>query len=87
MGLALGKTGSLECVAPSPNRHNEGEKMELIIIGVAGLVFVAVYKIVSKREKESVLTVEHPWVFDEIKYAKIQRRLDEQLDKMWAMTK
>ena len=61
--------------------------MELIIIGAAGLVFAIVYKLVSKRQQESVLSVEHPWVFDEVKYAKIQRRLDEQLDKMWAMTK
>jgi hypothetical protein len=61
--------------------------MELIIIGVAGLVFAIVYKLVSKRQQESVLSVEHPLVFDEIKYANIQRRLDEQLDKMWAMTK
>ncbi len=61
--------------------------MELIIIGAAGLAFAIVYKLVSKRQQESVLSVEHPWVFDEVKYAKIQRRLDEQLDKMWAMTK
>jgi len=74
-------------VRSSPNRHKEGEKMELIIIGAAGLAFAIVYKLVSKRQQESVLSVEHPWVFDEVKYAKIQRRLDEQLDKMWAMTK
>jgi LPS O-antigen subunit length determinant protein (WzzB/FepE family) len=74
-------------VRSSPDRHNEGEKMELVIIVAAGLAFAIVYKLVSKREKESVLTVEHPWVFDEVKYEKIQRRLDEQLDKMWAMTK
>ena len=61
--------------------------MELIIIGVAGLAFAIVYKLVSKRQQESVLSVEHPWVFDDAKYANIQRRLDEQLDKMWAMTK
>jgi hypothetical protein len=61
--------------------------MELLIIAAAGLAFAIVYKLVSKRETESVLTVEHPWVFDEIKYENIQRRLDEQLDKMWAMTK
>jgi hypothetical protein len=61
--------------------------MELIIIGAAGLAFAIVYKLVSKRQQESVLSVEHPWVFDEVKYAKIQRRLDEQFDKMWAMTK
>jgi hypothetical protein len=61
--------------------------MELIIIGAAGLAFAIVYKLVSKRQQESVTSVEHPWVFDEVKYAKIQRRLDEQLDKMWAMTK
>lgn len=62
--------------------------MELLLtIALAGLVFAVVYKIVDKRQSESVLTVEHPLVFDEIKYAKIQKRLDEQLDKMWAMTK
>lgn len=62
--------------------------MELLLtIALAGLAFAVVYKIVGKRQSESVLTVEHPLVFDEIKYAKIQKRLDEQLDKMWAMTK